>query len=566
MSVGIVGSGPPIGAVEAALADVGVEATRCEPADLGDVDVAVVAGQAGDAAFERVNERALETGRRWLAVELGGVGGVPVVDAAVAGFGPETGCYECLAGRVNANLDPETEPTAAPPAYTGRFAGAVAGRELARHLAEGAGIFGRFVAVPYTERQFLPLPGCGCATGPDRSLRRDHVDRPLEESLARAERALDELVGIVQEVGEAESFPAPYYLAHSCDTAGFSDASAARDAAGVAVDWDGAFMKALGEALERYCAGVYRVEEFERGAPESTTDAVKPSAFVCEVDPDPGTEIGWVEGENLATTGTVKLPAEFVHYPPATKRHRSPITTGLGLGNSGVGALLAGLYEVIERDALMLSWYSSFEPLGLSLEDDAFDTLRSRAAVEGLSVTPLLVTQDVDVPVVAVAVHRDEWPRFALGSGAALDVSRAARSALAEALQNWMELRGMGPDSAADALGSIGRYAESPGEAASYVDPGTTAPADSVGTDGSLAGPDELRAVVERVGDAGLNAYAARTTKRDVERLGFEAVRVLLPQAQPLCFGSIYFGERARTVPESLGFAPELDRDHHPFP
>jgi len=566
MLVGIVGSGPEVGAVESTLADVGVETTRSDLPGLSGVDIAVVAGQAGDSVFERANERALAAGLPWVAIELGGVGGVPVVDAAVASFGPETGsgCYDCLAGRVSANLGPE--PTAAPATHTSRFAGAVAGRELARHLEGGADIFGRLVVVPYTEREFLPLPNCTCGEGRHQDIPREYVDRSLEESLGRAERALDETVGIVQEVGEAESFPVPYYLARGCDTAEFSDASAARDAAGVAADWDSAFMKALGEALERYCAGVYRTAEFDTGAPVSMDGAVKPSAFVCESEPDPGEAIPWVEGENLATGETVKLPAEFVHYPPPEKQYRSPVTTGLGLGNSGVEALLAGLYEVIERDALMLSWYSTYEPLGLAIQDDTFGTLAARAASEGLDVTPLLVTQDVDVPAVVVAVHREEWPRLALGSGANLDVATAARSALSEALQNWMELRGMGPEAAEDALGAIGRYADFPDAVEAYVDPETTIPGDSAGPAKPGEGTEALQAVLHRVADAGLGAYAARTTTGDVAQLGFEAVRVLVPAAQPLCFDSIYFGERARRVPEELGFSPELDRDHHPFP
>jgi ribosomal protein S12 methylthiotransferase accessory factor len=214
----------------------------------------------------------------------------------------------------------------------------------------------------------------------------------------------------------------------------------------------------------------------------------------------------------------------------------------------------------------MLSWYSSFEPLGLSIDDEVFETMRARAASEGLSVTPLLVTQDVDVPVVVVAVQREEWPKLAFGSGADLSVTAAARSALGEALQNWMELRGMGADDAADALGEIGRYADDPGPAASFVDPETQIPADSAGPDDQPPGAEELTAVLDRVTDADLNAYAARTTTRDVDQLGFEAVRALIPAAQPLCFGDIYFGERAREVPETLGFSPELDSEHHPFP
>lgn len=566
MTVGIVGSGPAAGAIEAALEDADVDVESREAGSLSDLDLAVVVGQAGDAIFERTNERALETGLRWVAVELGGIGGIPIADASVAGFGPTTGCYECLSGRVNANLDPQAEPAAAPPAHTTRFAGAVAGREAVRYVQEDADIFGRVVAVPFNEREFLPLPNCVCGDRRDRTLRRTHVERELDDALARAERAFDEHLGIVQEIGEAESFPVPYYLAQSCDTAGFSDVSAARNAAGVAADWDSAFMKALGEAMERYCAGVYRADEFETGPPETVENAVPPSAFVRENDPDGDEPIEWVTGGNLSTGGTVNLPAEFVHFPPPSRRYRSPVTTGLGFGNSSVGALLSGLYEVVERDAMMLSWYSTFDPLELAIEDDSFGTVANRARSESLDVTPLLLTQDVDVPVVAVAVHRDEWPRFALGTDADLDVVSAARSALAEALQNWMELRGMGPDDAADALGAVGRYAGMPDSVAEFVDAETTIPAESAGPSDLPTGETELEKVVERVRDAGMDAYAARTTTRDVDQLGFEAVRVVVPSAQPLCFDDVYFGERAERVPEELGFTPRLDRDHHPFP
>jgi ribosomal protein S12 methylthiotransferase accessory factor len=177
-----------------------------------------------------------------------------------------------------------------------------------------------------------------------------------------------------------------------------------------------------------------------------------------------------------------------------------------------------------------------------------------------------LLTQDVDVPVVAVAVEREEWPRFAVGSAADLDPATAARSGLAEALQNWMELRAMGPDAAAAAEGAIGEYAETPRDATAFFGSDSAVPATSVGPDPVPTGGDELDSLVGRVTDAGLNAYAVRLTPRDVERLGFEAVRVLVPAAQPLFTDEAYFSERAQRVPRESGFEPWLDREFHPYP
>jgi ribosomal protein S12 methylthiotransferase accessory factor len=570
MTVGLAGSGPAAEAVEAALGDVDAVVERTEADDVVGHEVGVVVAQAGSSAFERANEAALEEGRPWFAVELGGIGGYPVVDAAVVGFDPENGCYDCLAARVGSNVEPEAEPRAALPEAEARFAGAVGGRQVGRHLGSGAGDpLGQVVELPYAERELLAVPGCRCDEGRDRVLDRGSLDRSLSRSLARAERGLDDRVGIVAEVGEAESYPAPYYIARLCDTSEFSDTTAQQGAAGSDEDWDRAFVKALGEGLERYCAGVYREDEFDSAAPDEVDDAVAPAAFVTPGDretPASDETIEWVRGQHLATGERVRLPAELVHYPPPTERIRPAITTGLGLGDATVEALLSGLYEVVERDASTIAWYSTYEPLGIAVEHDRFERLAGRAGAEGLDVTALLLTQDVDVPVVGVAVRREEWPAVALGTAANLDPAAAAADALAEAVQNWVELREMGREAAADAEGAIARYAADPGDLASFLEPETTVPASSVGPDEVPEGPEELSELLGRVDEAGLAAYAARTTTRDVRRLGFEAVRVLVPAAQPLSFGEPYFGSRAETVPADLGFEPRLDRDHHPYP
>ena len=574
MAVGLAGDGPAVEAVRAALADVDAAATATDPGRFGGVEFGVLVAEAGDGAFRAANVAAREGGTPWLAVELGGVGGRRHADvtAAVSGYGPGTACFECLRARVAANTDgSEASIDASLPAPPdARFTGALAGRAAARLLGGGeSAVLGGVVELPHARRHLLPVPGCDCGGAPDRRVRRDHAPRDVEGALSRAERALDPRVGIVREAGEAESFPVPYYLATLAATTGFSDAAAPEHAAGVAADWNPAFVKALGEAFERYAGAVYRTDSMATGPAGAIANAVPPAAFVTADafgPPDPAEPIAWVEGEDLHDGSAASLPAEFVVFPPPEPRHRPPITTGLGLGTSGAGALLSGLYETVERDAAMLAWYSTYEPLGLDVEREAFGTLVRRARSEDLETTTLLLTQDVDVPVVAACVHREgEWPRFAAGMAADLDPERAATGALEEALQNWLELRGMGREGAR-AEGNIAEYAAFPEPAREFVDPATTVPAGSVGPADPPAGPGELDALLDRLEAAGLRAFAARLTTRDLESLGFEAVRTLVPSAQPLFTGDPFFGDRAREVPESLGFEPRLEREPHPFP
>jgi ribosomal protein S12 methylthiotransferase accessory factor len=129
-----------------------------------------------------------------------------------------------------------------------------------------------------------------------------------------------------------------------------------------------------------------------------------------------------------------------------------------------------------------------------------------------------------------------------------------------------MELRAMGPDDAANEDGAIGRYADLPPAARTFVDADGSVAAAGVGPRDPPSGEAELDAVLDRATAAGLSVYAARLTTPDVAALGFEAVRVLSPEAQPLFVDEPYFGERAETVPRALGYEPRLDRSYHPFP
>ncbi|MCO8253163.1 YcaO-like family protein [Haladaptatus sp. AB618] len=564
--LGVVGQGRGADAVVAALSDIEGSVEELDDDAIDEADFAVVIDEVGAPVFRRANR----AGVPWIAVELGGVGGHAIagVDAAISGFSPETACFDCLRARVVSNREEEGESVEYD-GVTERYAGAVAGREAAR-LASGeeSSLLGGVREIPHAERRLLPIPGCPtCGESRDRTLGIAYEERTLDDAVGRAELAMDERIGIVRSLGEVSSFPVPYYLASIADTSGFSDARAAAQSAGVSADWDEALMKALGEGMERYCAGIYREEEFAVARPSELGNAVSPAEFVCPTGwEDPSDEeIEWVSGRNLTTGDLVHLPAEFVHFPPPSMRFKPSITTGLGLGNSTVEALLSGIYEVIERDATMLAWYSTFEPLGLAVEDGGFEALVKRARAEELEVTTLLVTQDIDVPVVAVAVHREgEWPKFAVGSGANLDPDAAARSALAEALQNWTELKLMGKEDAANEDGSIGRYAVFPDAAREFVAPETTIPSSSVGST-VPEGVEELETVVSLARDA-FQVYGARLTTRDVASLGFEGARVLVPDAQPLFTEDAFFGERARTVPDELGFEPRLDCEPHPYP
>lgn len=579
MDVSFVGTSPVRAPVLDGLRTLGLDPNETDIEAVEATSFVIVAGTSEEDLLDRAS---LHLDRPWIGIELGGMGGLEIegILGSIAVFAGDRGpCHRCLHTRLKA-VDATLEAGAVDvDQTTASYAGVRAARLLGHLDADGIDPYlGTVDEIDGGRRQLLPVPGCTCAGQTDRhtlTLSSDGYD--LDEALDRAEMTIDERLGIVAEVGEQASFPTPYYLARLADTSGFSDRKAAELAAGVDHDWNGSFMRALGEALERYCAGIYRLKALSS---EPTGQPVELDRLALTRDED--TPLGpWWPGVDLEDQSPVSLPAEAVVFPPPSEADLAGITTGLGFGSSSVAAILRGLLEVVERDACMLAWYSTFDPIGLRVETEGYRTIERRIASEGLGATSLLVTQDIDIPVVTAVVHRrdvegdpmvsvpgtdnGDWPAFAVGSAAAFDPSHAAERALAEATQNWMELRSMGPVRA-KSEGAIARFATFPRKARGLITMEHVVPADSVGPDETPQGENALERAIEAVTAVGLDVYASRLTTPDIEQLGFEAARVIVPEAQPLVRETTPMTERLREVPPTLGFRPRLDRGPHPYP
>lgn len=549
-----------------------------EPVEDTDGHPVVVGATTDSSLFSTVNQQADSP---WIAVEIGGVGGTPLegVSGAVSVLNPDGPCFTCLTQRITASGAPSGDTPGETSSAVAHFAGAVAGRLLQKDgitgLAEQVGLVH---LLDGGDARLLPVPACTCDPGSDRfdqpSL---GEEAPPGDALERAERAVDPRIGLISQVGEQSSYPVPYYVAEVADTSVMSDVQAARYAGGVDLDWNDAFMRAIGEGLERYSAGMYRLDAL----PASTPGEDIPLASIPTSHEQPEQIDRRWPGIDLHDGEPISLPVEAVTFPPPDGADIDAITTGLGLGETWTDAVLAGVTEVIERDACMLAWYSTFEPLRLSVKHEPYRTLVRRLAGEGLSSTSLVMTQDIDIPVVTSIVHRrdsngepilevpytedDAWPAFAVGSAAGLDPNIAAERALSEATQNWVELREMGPDRA-QSEGNIAEFASFPRQARSLLASGPTVEAGDIGPtieDGSQAA---LEHVLDELEQAEMSIYAARTTTRDLEMLGFEACRVLVPDAQPLVQDRRHFTDRLRETPRTLGFQPRLDRGEHPYP
>lgn len=313
-----------------------------------------------------------------------------------------------------------------------------------------------------------------------------------DETWRRLLPQLSPLTGVVSSLGPvhantersgfvwAATFPTPAYGAGLEPNAFFSMA------AGKGASEAQARMSALGEAIERHCAlcrGDERVITASREAlgaaavdPEvlqafsplqletqlaygaaayawPDTRASLARAEMLGTDPaarglrvprplDPARPIDWVEATALTQGGTRYLPAAwcFLRHPTSNEE-ASPIadSNGLAAGACLEEAILQGLLELVERDAVAMWWYHRARRPSSGLEDQPM----LKAAVEaeaalGRRLEVLDLTHDLNIPVFcAVSSELERWvpASLRLGFGAHLLPEVALERALSELTQ-----------------------------------------------------------------------------------------------------------------------------------
>jgi ribosomal protein S12 methylthiotransferase accessory factor len=370
---------------------------------------------------------------------------------------------------------------------------------------------------------------------------------------------------------------------------------------GSAFSWEESRARALGEAIERFCAAVYDECTFVLDCQRNLApEAINPST-VALFSPtqyrEPGfafqpfteeTRVAWTWGYSLLRRARVLVPAALVYRPCWPIEDEAAIgdfpTTGLACGNSLADAILHGLYETVERDAIMITWLNRLPARRISLDRLApanhADSPWARLGRRGLFVHD--ITTDVSIPTrLAVLIDRSS-PRVFVTVGAAAHhhPDRALEKAVAEALflrpavEQVVE-SSAGPDtvqtledhltffSNASRLHELGFLLDAPACGNGAIPP---TPAH-----GSFL---QLRTALRALQQRGLDAIIVDVTLPEVRQAGLRVVRVIVPGLIPLTFGHRYAakgGQRLYTVPVTLGYASgrlaeaDLNPAPHPF-
>ena len=407
-------------------------------------------------------------------------------------------------------------------------------------------------------------------------------------------------VGVVRQVApqpRAAEEPVPPYL-YVANLAHFDFRAAEpseRVGAGKGLSEQDAIAAAVGEAVERYCAfqldpaRIYLAQwadvceaaisppEFVLYSPQQYTKPEWPYQRWREE-----AKIGWIDGSELPQQRRVAVPASLtylVHTPPqAEDAFTSATSNGLAAGMSLPAAVLAGLCELMERDAFLITWLNRLPATELDLRSSGELAARLQHHYARFSVQLRAFMLATDLPartVVALSIDPDPArPAQVVGLGCHPDPRIALRKALFEVcqgrpaearrfidhpprgrLKQYTDVKTLEDHSAFHSLPEQFREFEflwKRGEHACIEDFSNPANGDP---------EHDLAHCVEALTGNGHRVAYVDLTLPDVAPCGIHVVRAIVTGLQPIHFGydqARLGGTRLFELPARLGLAADL--------
>ena len=220
---------------------------------------------------------------------------------------------------------------------------------------------------------------------------------------------------------------------------------------GASFDPTQAALKTLGEAIERYCLAIYHKHSLKKGRFTDFSNALNPQK-VCSFSKsqktknnfkasryDKNSVFHWVEGYSLSKMGKILIPAQLVYVPYHMSEPiiRFPITTGAASGNSLTSAILRGIYEIVERDAFMITYLNKLQVSRIELERSENFLLQILNIYKKyfLELHLFDITTDLGIPSILALIldKTGEGPAVSIGLKSHMDVKSALLGAIEEA-------------------------------------------------------------------------------------------------------------------------------------
>lgn len=126
--------------------------------------------------------------------------------------------------------------------------------------------------------------------------------------------------------------------------------------------------KSITEAIERYCTGVQDPSKQIDSEYRNIENAIDYRRFIClskkclrvdKYSPNDSDIFNWTKCFDIINNQNIWCPSQIIYVPynlSNEKVLRLPITTGCASWSNKTKAIVKGIFELIERDAFMITW------------------------------------------------------------------------------------------------------------------------------------------------------------------------------------------------------------------
>jgi len=304
----------------------------------------------------------------------------------------------------------------------------------------------------------------------------------------------------------------------------------------------------------------------------------------------PTTNINWIRLKELSTGEFRWLPLQvaFLGAGISDKGTQDeiaisePISTGMACGQTLNDATLSGIYEVVERDAIMGMWINRINSPRVDFSAQTIESSRLRRILKDLDRTEYKIivndlTSDFGIPVYFATLLYDDVPYTIVGAGCHHNPEIAIEKALLEIMMALSVFAQQ--DISAEEISADYEIADMHDHAKIYMFNDLRSRLDFLNNkyvtkirqqQWRASSNDEiLKFVVKIISENGYKLYVNDLTTPEVQDLGLFVVKVVIPELLPLnnLHNNTPNGAaRVKRFNQIFGSKNHLDSELNPWP